>query len=82
MAILNGSGAKLLPSSDRDVDAYITGDCGHHDFDNAVRRGVALIDAGHYDTEKFIPAMLADIVRGLDVEVMISHAMRNPMQVM
>lgn len=82
VAILNGSGAKFLPSSDRDVDAYITGDCGHHDFDNAVRRGVALIDAGHYDTEKFIPAMLADIVRALDVEVMISHAMRNPMQVM
>lgn len=82
VAILNGSGAKFLPSSDRDVDAYITGDCGHHDFDNAVRRGVALIDAGHYDTEKFIPALLAELVSSFGVEVMVSHTMRNPMRVM
>lgn len=82
VAILNGSGAKYLPSTDRDVDAYITGDCGHHDFDNAVRRGVVLIDAGHYDTEKFIPEILADLVASMGGDVMVAHAMRNPMQVM
>ncbi len=81
VGILNGSGAKYM-SSCRDVDAFITGDCGHHDFDNAVRCGVALIDAGHYETEKFIPEILAGVIAN-DAEtdelvVKIASAMSNP----
>lgn len=79
VAVLNGSGAKFLNDC-RGIDAYITGDCGHHDFDNAVRRDIALIDAGHYDTEKYIPQILADIISSAfkTIEVHIAGTMCNP----
>lgn len=84
IAIVNGSAAKYL-SSCRNIDAYITGDCGHHDFDNAIRCGTALIDAGHYDTEKFIPQIIADVLRASDetkdLDIRIAGAMKNPMSV-
>lgn len=81
VGILNGSGAKYM-SSCRGIDAFITGDCGHHDFDNAVRCGLALIDAGHYETEKFIPEILAKVIAGDaetdEVYVKIASSMSNP----
>ena len=79
VAILNGAGAKYL-SDCRGIDAFITGDCGHHDFDNAIRRDIALIDAGHYDTEKYIPQILADMISTefRTVETRIASTMCNP----
>lgn len=80
VAFVNGSGAKFLTKC-RNIDAYITGDCGHHDFDNAIRQNIALIDAGHYDTEKYIPQILAQTLKGLDINISIATSMRNPMDV-
>ncbi len=83
VAIMNGSGARYV-SKARHVDAYITGDCGHHDFDNANRLGVALIDAGHYDTEKFIPSIMQSVLRaqfGHEIECCIAQSMRRPFAV-
>jgi len=66
-AILNGSGAKFLPKAvAAGADVYITGDCGHHDFDLAHRHDIALIDAGHYHTEKWIVDMLIDALKECD----------------
>lgn len=86
VAILNGSGARYLGKcAAQGIDAYITGDCGHHDFDAARRLGIALIDAGHYDTEKCIPNILADVLRqskyGAELDVRVSTRMENPMRV-
>ena len=40
------------------ADVYITGDISHHDGIDAVEKGIAVIDAGHYGIEKlFIPYM-------------------------
>ena len=82
VAILNGSGAKYLNDC-RGIDAYITGDCGHHDFDNAIRRDIALIDAGHYDTEKYIPQILAEMISSefSSIETKIASKMSNPFKV-
>ncbi len=84
VGIMNGSGAKFMTSC-RGLDAYITGDCGHHDFDNANRLGIALIDAGHYDTEKFIPEILAQLLRNStfssSLDIQIAKSMCNPMKV-
>ena len=83
VAILNGSGSKYAKKcAQLGADAYITGDCGHHDFDLARRYGLALIAAGHYDTEKFIPEILRSTINRLfanDVEVSIAKSMKNPM---
>ena len=85
VAIVNGSGARYLNKC-RHIDAYITGDCGHHDFDQACRLGVALIDAGHYETEKYIVEILAETLKqsalGDQLEVAVSKCMCNPMQVL
>lgn len=80
VGIMNGSGARYVAKA-RGVDAYITGDCGHHDFDNANRLGIALIDAGHYDTEKFIPEIMRSTLAselGNEVELRIATSMRRP----
>lgn len=81
VAIMNGAGAKFQTLCGKDVDAYITGDCGHHDFDQANRRGLALIDAGHYDTEKYIPYLLKDVLEkafGNALELKVAETMRRP----
>ena len=84
VAIMNGAGAKFYTLCGKDVDAFITGDCGHHDFDNANRRGLALIDAGHYDTEKFIPAIIKDVLEkhfGNTLDLTIAKSMKRPFAV-
>ena len=58
-AILPGSGADEIGLAiEGDADVMITGDIGHHDGIDAVERGLAVIDAGHYGVEKlFLPYM-------------------------
>ena len=58
-AILPGSGKGEIDLAVKaGADVYITGDISHHDGIDAVEKGVAVIDAGHYGVEKiFIPYM-------------------------
>ena len=40
------------------AEVYITGDIDHHEGIDAVARGLAIIDAGHYGIEQiFVPYM-------------------------
>ena len=83
VAILNGSGGRYISKCSGKADVLITGDCGHHDFDNARRMGIALVDAGHYGTEKFIPQIMADMLRqsayGDQLDIRVAQSMQNPM---
>lgn len=55
IAICGGSGSSFIKDAVRmKADAYITGDIGHHDAQEALEQGLAIIDAGHYDTEKHV----------------------------
>ena len=58
-AILPGSGKGEIDLAVKSgADVYITGDISHHDGIDAVEKGIAVIDAGHYGIEKiFIPYM-------------------------
>lgn len=58
-AILPGSGKGEIDLAVKaGADVYITGDIAHHDGIDAVEKGIAVIDAGHYGVEKiFIPYM-------------------------
>lgn len=40
------------------VDAFVTGDAGHHDFLHAQHNGIALFAAGHYETEVWVLKIL------------------------
>ncbi len=83
VAILNGSGGRYITKCSGKADVLITGDCGHHDFDNARRMGIALVDAGHYGTEKFIPQIMVDRIRsasiGPKLDIRVAKNMQNPM---
>lgn len=53
IAVCGGSGSSFIKDAvSRGADAYITGDIGHHDAQEAFENNMAIIDAGHFDTEK------------------------------
>lgn len=53
VALCGGGGRRLIPDAHMaGADIYVTGDIGHHDFLDADALGLAVIDAGHYETER------------------------------
>ncbi|MEB3267199.1 MAG: Nif3-like dinuclear metal center hexameric protein [Leptolyngbya sp.] len=53
VAVLGGSGASFLKDVARaQAQVYLTSDCKFHQFQEARDRGVVLVDAGHYATER------------------------------
>jgi len=59
-AVCPGSGKSCIEDAIRQgADVLITGDIDHHEGLDAVERGLAIIDAGHYGLEKiFVPYMM------------------------
>ncbi|PLX16500.1 MAG: Nif3-like dinuclear metal center hexameric protein [Salinivirgaceae bacterium] len=54
VAVCSGSGAFLNRQAIMaNADAYISGDFKYHEFQEAAK-GLFVIDAGHYDTEKYV----------------------------
>jgi dinuclear metal center YbgI/SA1388 family protein len=54
VAVCSGSGAFLSRQAIMaNADAYISGDFKYHEFQEA-SKGLFVIDAGHYDTEKYV----------------------------
>jgi dinuclear metal center YbgI/SA1388 family protein len=51
------------------IDAFLTGDAGHHDFLDAAQHGLALLAAGHFETEIHIVPALAEKLRKAFPEV-------------
>jgi dinuclear metal center YbgI/SA1388 family protein len=72
-AIVTGSGAsywKLCKSMG--VKLLITGDLKHHDALDAKENGIAIIDVGHFETEKIFMNYLGGLIKkefGIDVEM-------------
>ncbi len=53
VAVLGGSGASYLSAvAQTGAQAYLTADCKFHQFQESQDRGIILIDAGHYATER------------------------------
>jgi dinuclear metal center YbgI/SA1388 family protein len=60
VAVIGGAGGGELKRIPRDVDVLVTGDVRYHDAVDALERGLAVIDAGHDGTERFIVASLTN----------------------
>lgn len=59
VAVLGGSGKAYLAEAAALADAFVTADCGYHDFQTAASLGLTLIDAGHFPTENVVlPALM------------------------
>ncbi len=64
VAVCGGSGASLLAEAARQgADVLVTGDVKYHDARLAEGLGVALIDAGHFATERIAVPGLAALLR-------------------
>lgn len=69
LAVLGGSGASFIGDVVKSgADAYLTSDCKFHQFQEARDRGLVLIDAGHYATERPACARLVDKLLAMGAE--------------
>jgi putative NIF3 family GTP cyclohydrolase 1 type 2 len=86
VAVCGGSGGELLDDAIRaGAEAFVTADLRYHAFHDAEGR-IALIDAGHYETElPIVDAIVRRLKselrsRGADVAVRTSRSTKNPVQ--
>jgi dinuclear metal center YbgI/SA1388 family protein len=69
VAVLGGSGASYISSVVKTgAQAYLTSDCKFHQFQESRDRGLVLIDAGHYATERPSCDRLAKKFRSLNLD--------------
>ncbi|MCX8122664.1 MAG: Nif3-like dinuclear metal center hexameric protein [Spirochaetes bacterium] len=90
VAALQGAGSRKINTiiANFSVDCIITGDVGYHDAVFANNNGVAIIDTGHYASEKPLIDFLYSILHNYltnevncnDIPLMISQKEYNPMQ--
>lgn len=78
VGLCTGAGADfdfMLKAKSMGAEAYITGDVGYHDGQNAEDLDISLIDATHYLTEVIVVNTLYDILSSefKDVEFIISE---------
>ena len=85
VGLCTGAGGGYIPhAAQQGCDLFITGDLKLHEAQYAKARGMSVIDAGHYGTEKIftenmsrqVKARAAD--KGLDIDVIMAEADTNP----
>lgn len=80
VAISPGSGKSMIGAAlSGKADVLITGDIDHHDGIDALERGMAVIDAGHFGLEQiFVPYMEEYIKKQMtDIEV-VMETLKSP----
>ncbi|OUL23571.1 Nif3-like dinuclear metal center hexameric protein [Nostoc sp. 106C] len=69
VAVLGGSGASYISAVVKTgATAYLTSDCKFHQFQESRDRGLILIDAGHYATERPACDRLVQKLRSLNLD--------------
>lgn len=69
VAVLGGSGASFISAVVKTgAQAYLTSDCKFHQFQESRDRGLVLIDAGHYATERPACDRLVQKLRSLNLD--------------
>jgi dinuclear metal center YbgI/SA1388 family protein len=84
VAVCGGSGAELLPAAvAAGADAYVTADVKYHAFHDSADV-IAMIDAGHYETEipvvRSLARRLAARLRGTGIQVSPTRVTTNPVR--
>lgn len=85
VAVCGGSGASLLKEAARQgADVLVTGDVKYHEARTAASLGLALIDAGHFATERLMAGHLATAMaqaataRSLNIEFLEMKGEEDP----
>ena len=63
VAVMGGAGGGSAANVPDGVEVFVTGDVKYHEAIDATERGLAVIDAGHHGTEKWIVTAMADHLR-------------------
>jgi putative NIF3 family GTP cyclohydrolase 1 type 2 len=87
VAVVGGAGGSLVAQTvERGADMLITGDVTYHQALEAVRLGLAVIDGGHFLTERTAMRVFADRLQGVlisggwEVRVTYSEEERSPFE--
>ena len=85
VGLCTGSGAGLMDAALRSGrDVYITGDIKYHEAQRAVEAGLALVDAGHFASERLMVEPLAEYIRqrafgaGIRLDVLSAREEKDP----
>jgi putative NIF3 family GTP cyclohydrolase 1 type 2 len=85
IAVCGGSGAGLIAEAQRrGADVLVTGDIKYHEARQAEELGLALLDAGHFATERLAAAELATrlgaeaTARGWRLDILVHDGERDP----
>lgn len=91
VALINGAGGNSIEKiiNKNNIDCIITGDIGYHSIKFAIDSSVAVIDAGHFGTEKillnFLQEELQDYLTNYNnnnhIQILISEKEKNPFNV-
>jgi len=82
VGLCTGSGGDTMAAAIKNgCDLFITGDVKHHEAQIAREKGICLIDAGHYGTEKIFAENFADKLKknvGSKIQIIESEINTNP----
>lgn len=82
VAVVNGSGIDYINNAKKsDFDVYITGDVKYHEAHDIKERGMNVIDAGHYGTEKHFNEAITNFLKDKlpsEIEFSKSNSMEDP----
>jgi dinuclear metal center YbgI/SA1388 family protein len=76
-AFCAGSGGDLLGSIE--ADCFISGDFKYHHAVEAKENNIALIDAGHFESERYFPHMLSRYLKNFPLKAIITNC-KNPFE--
>ena len=82
VAVCGGSGSDLIQAAiNKNVDAFITADIKYHTFQDAENL-LTLVDAGHYETERFTKKLIHDhhIEKLPNFAIALSKSITNPVK--
>lgn len=78
VALIPGSGKDYVDLAiSKGAQVVITGDIGHHNGLDAVEKGLAVIDAGHYGLEKIFTSYMEEVLRRELPNVQIKRAVEK-----
>ena len=78
IAICSGGGGKMYDEAIKaKADAYITGDISYSSARDAVEKGICLIHAEHYESEKYCGEIFKKILERFNMEITFSKTNIN-----
>ena len=78
VALIPGSGKDYVDLAiEKGAQVVVTGDIGHHNGLDAVEKGIAVIDAGHYGLEKIFASYMEEVCKRELPDVQIKRAVEK-----